>query len=131
MALRELAADGTGATVLFTGRVRPYEGRSRIDSLFYEHYPGMAEKVIRGILVEYARKYRLRDAVLIHRVGNVKAGELSVIVAVSSERRKEGFQACAGIIREVKEKAPIWKREQGEMSRWQSERVAGKKQKQK
>jgi molybdopterin synthase catalytic subunit len=127
MALRKLDTSGCGSTVLFTGRVRPEEGGSRIDALYYECYPRMARKLISEILENAAGRYKLRDAVVIHRIGNVGAGELSIIVAVSSERRREGFRACAEIVKRIKERAPIWKKEIGEVERWQSERVQERK----
>ncbi|KAJ8083877.1 hypothetical protein PM082_002643 [Marasmius tenuissimus] len=46
-----------------------------------------------------------------HRIGIVPVGEPSIVVAVSSPHRKEGFVACEFILEEVKRKAQIWKRE--------------------
>ncbi|MBX8633162.1 MAG: molybdenum cofactor biosynthesis protein MoaE [Candidatus Thermoplasmatota archaeon] len=123
MALGKLNTAGCGSTVLFTGRVRPSENGRRIDSLYYECYRSMAEKLISEILENAIRRYRLSDAAVIHRIGSVGAGELSIVVAVSSVRRREGFRACAGIVKSIKEKVPIWKKEIGEVEEWQSERV--------
>ena len=50
----------------------------------------------------------------IHRIGDLKVGEPSVAVAVSSEHRKEAFEACKYGIDEIKTKVPIWKKEVSE-----------------
>ena len=46
-----------------------------------------------------------------HRVGTLKPGEVSVVVAVSSPHRQQAFEACQFIIDTLKEKAPIFKKE--------------------
>ena len=120
-ALAKLERGGCGSIVLFSGIVRPEEGGRRISSLHYEHYPGMAERTITVIVAEAMKNFDIRDAVVIHRTGDVPAGEISVVVAVSSERRKEGFRACEEIIDRLKTTVPIWKKDIGEVTQWQSE----------
>jgi molybdopterin synthase catalytic subunit len=46
-----------------------------------------------------------------HRTGRVNVGEPSVVVAVSSAHRGDAFEAARFIIDELKERAPIWKKE--------------------
>jgi len=54
-----------------------------------------------------------RKFVAVHRVGNLKVGEVAVAVAVaaSAEHRKEAFEACRYGIDEIKIRVPIWKKE--------------------
>jgi molybdopterin synthase catalytic subunit len=49
-----------------------------------------------------------------HRVGIVPLSEASVIVAASAPHRGEAFAGAREIIDEIKARAPIWKREEGE-----------------
>lgn len=121
-ALARLSRVESGAVVVFSGVVRPWEGKDRIEKLHYEHYPEMATKRIGEIVTESVEKWKLADATVVHRVGDVPAGELSVVVAVSSERRKNAFGGCAEIIERIKKEVPIWKKDIGERTQWQSER---------
>ncbi len=126
-ALAKLDRTGCGSTVSFSGIVRPEEGGKAISSLYYEHYPGMAERMIAAILADVLKKFNIRDAVVLHRTGEVPAGDVSVVVAVSSGRRKDGFRACEEIIDRLKKTVPIWKKETGKVTGWQSERVRERK----
>lgn len=121
-ALRMLSTDAAGAAVTFSGIVRPLEGGASIEKLHYEHYPGMAEKTIRGIVEEAVAAHGLTDAVVIHRIGDVPAGEESVVVAVSAGHRREAFEGCSQIMDRIKSEVPIWKKDIGERTQWQSER---------
>ena len=51
---------------------------------------------------------------IVHRVGRLEIGEISVLVAVSSPHRAEAFEACRYAIDRLKEVVPIWKKEVGE-----------------
>jgi molybdopterin synthase catalytic subunit len=47
----------------------------------------------------------------VHRIGNLKIGEVSVAIAVSSEHRAEAFEAGRYAIDRIKTEVPIWKKE--------------------
>ncbi len=117
-----LDTSGSGAVVVFTGIVRPWEGGERIERLHYEHYPEMAMKGIRDIVEASTKKWKLIDAAVEHRFGDVSAGDVSVVVAVSSERRNSAFAGCSEIIERIKHEVPIWKKDIGGRTQWQSER---------
>ena len=110
--LSEGRAD-TGAIVTFTGLVRDLHGQERVEALFLEHYPGMTEKSLRAIAEEAASRWPLLDATVIHRVGELRAGEQIVLVAVSSAHRRAAFEACDFIMDYLKTRAPFWKKSQG------------------
>ena len=46
-----------------------------------------------------------------HRIGDLKIGEVSVAIAVSSEHRAEAFEAGRYAIDRIKTEVPIWKKE--------------------
>ena len=46
-----------------------------------------------------------------HRLNNVAAGEVSLVLIVASTHRKEAFAASEYFIEELKKRVPIWKKE--------------------
>ncbi len=99
----------SGALVTFSGIVRATEGDTTIPSLDYEHYSGMAEQETTKLIDRARKEWPLRRVAIVHRVGAVKVGESSVIVAVSAGHRKEAFAAARFLIDELKVSVPIWK----------------------
>jgi molybdopterin synthase catalytic subunit len=109
-----------GAIVLFTGTVREVTDGRRTLALDYEAYAGMAERQMADIEAEVRSRWPIGEIGLVHRVGRLTIGEISVAVAVSSPHRAEAFVACRHAIDQLKAKVAIWKRENwsdGE-SRW-------------
>jgi len=98
-----------GAFVTFSGIVRETEGDARIPHLDYEHYAGMAEKEMAKLVAEARRRWPLRAVAVVHRIGPVRVGEASVIVAVGAGHRAEAFEAARFLIDELKKSVPIWK----------------------
>ena len=71
----------------------------------------MAEQKMKEIENEAQTKWEIKKLVAIHRIGNIKVGESSIIIGVSSEHRHEAFEACKYVINNVKTRVPIWKKE--------------------
>ncbi len=101
----------SGASVLFTGTIRDHNEQDKVSKLHYEAYQEMAVKILQEIENEVHAKWKINKFIAIHRTGTLKVGEVSVAVAISSEHRKEAFEACKFAIDSIKEKAPIWKKE--------------------
>jgi molybdopterin synthase catalytic subunit len=100
-----------GAVVTFLGTVRDLtEGRVTA-ALDYEAYPGMAEKKMAEIEQETRARWPVGEIVMMHRLGHLDVGEVSVAVAVSCPHRGEAFEACRYAIDRLKELVPIWKKE--------------------
>ena len=103
--------DAYGAVATFSGTVRNHARGKRVTGLSYEAYPEMAEAEMRKIAHEvYAQWPECRVAML-HRVGKLAIGDVSVAIAVATPHRKESFAACAFAIDRLKETVPIWKKE--------------------
>ncbi len=100
-----------GAIILFTGVVRDHNETSPISEIYYESYKKMAELELSRIEKEAFKKWKITKFAAIHRIGNLKVGDVSVIVAVSSEHRREAFQSCKYGIDCIKTQVPIWKKE--------------------
>jgi len=126
MLLDYVSNQSSGASVLFTGTVRDHNEHDKVSKLHYEAYQEMAEKILQEIENEVNSKWKINRFIAIHRTGTLKVGEISVAVAVSSEHRKEAFEACKFGIDSVKEKAPIWKKEFAESGAEWLERVITK-----
>ena len=99
------------AIATFLGTTRNnFDGRP-VRTLMYEAYAPMAESKMREILREARRAYGVRKACALHRVGEVKIGEASVVLAFASPHRKDALNACAWAIDELKRVVPVWKQE--------------------
>ena len=100
-----------GAVALFLGTVRDLTGEQQTVFLEYEAYGPMAEKKLAEIETELRRRWKVGNVAMIHRLGRLAVGEVSVAVAVSCPHRAEAFEACRFAIDTLKELVPIWKKE--------------------
>ncbi|SFM01073.1 molybdopterin synthase catalytic subunit MoaE [Marinobacter zhejiangensis] len=105
------SGDSTGAIATFTGLVRDYGDLNDVTGLFLEHYPGMTEHVIEGLIAEAGKRWDVRAARVIHRVGTLALGDQIVFVGVCSAHRGDAFAACQFIMDALKTSAPFWKKE--------------------
>ena len=100
-----------GAVCSFLGTVREMTGDRRTASLDYEAYPAMAEKKMAELEAEARRRWPIIEVALVHRVGHLELGEISVVVAVSCPHRNQSFEACRWLIDTLKSEVAIWKKE--------------------
>ena len=100
-----------GAVVTFTGLVRDMNLGDQVGGLFLEHYPGMTEQSLQVIIDEASEKWPLQGVRVIHRVGQLYAGDRIVFVGVASAHRGAAFAACEYIMDYLKTRAPFWKKE--------------------
>ena len=107
----ELEDNSAGALSVFIGNVRNRGRSGNVSEIYYEAYSEMAEQEMREIENEAQTKWGIKKLVAIHRIGNIKVGESSIIIGVSSEHRHEAFEACKYVINNVKARVPIWKKE--------------------
>jgi molybdopterin synthase catalytic subunit len=80
-------------------------------ALTLEHYPGMTEKALAGIVAEAKQRWDVYEALVVHRVGKLEPTDQIVLVAVCSAHRGDAFAACEFIMDYLKTKAPFWKKE--------------------
>ncbi|MFY8104328.1 MAG: molybdopterin synthase catalytic subunit MoaE [Ramlibacter sp.] len=116
---------GVGAVCAFVGTVRDRNEGSAVSAMELEHYPGMTEKAIEAMIDEAHRRFDIRAARVIHRIGPLQPQDQIVMVAVTSAHRHESFQACEFLMDYLKTQAPFWKKEATpEGARWVDARVA-------
>jgi molybdopterin synthase catalytic subunit len=102
---------GAGAVVSFTGLVRDDGGL--LSAMEIEHYPGMTERAISGIVEEAARRWALVDVLVIHRYGRLAPAEAIMMVATAAPHRGDAFAAAEFLMDYLKSRAPFWKKELG------------------
>jgi molybdopterin synthase catalytic subunit len=100
-----------GAVVLFLGTVRELTGARVTVALDYDAYPAMAEKKMGEIEADTRQRWPIGDIIMVHRLGHLDVGDISVAVAVSCPHRAQAFEACRHAIDRLKELVPIWKKE--------------------
>ena len=118
---------GVGAITSFVGTVRDRTAGqpAAISSMELEHYPGMTERAIEAMIDEAFRRFDLRAARVVHRVGLLLPMDQIVLVVVTSAHRGESFKGCEFLMDYLKTQAPFWKKESTpEGARWVDARVA-------
>jgi molybdopterin synthase catalytic subunit len=119
--LANVKDNSAGATILFLGTIRNHNEGYDVSAIYYEVYMRMAEEAMAKIEAEAIKRWNLKKFAAMHRIGNLKIGEVSVAIAVSSEHRAEAFEAARYAIDQIKSEVPIWKKEvinNGKEARW-------------
>ncbi|XP_067941815.1 molybdopterin synthase catalytic subunit-like isoform X1 [Watersipora subatra] len=112
-----------GAVSTFIGTTRNNFDGKAVKSLEYECYSKMALKqmqnICRGLRREWPDIGRIS---LVHRIGLVSVGEISVVIAVSAPHRKSAIAATESCIELLKASVPIWKKEiyEDDESEWKA-----------
>ncbi len=101
-----------GAVASFIGVARDVNDGDSVATMTLEHYPGMTENALEKIVEEARSRWRIMDALVVHRVGELRPTDQIVLVVVTGEHRGEAFAACEFIMDYLKTRAPFWKREQ-------------------
>ncbi len=110
--LLELVRDyRAGAVCSFLGTVREFTGEKQTSFLEYEAYHEMAGKKLAELEQEACRRWPIVKLALVHRIGKLDLGEVSVAVVVSCPHRDQAFESCRWLIDAIKSSVPIWKKE--------------------
>jgi molybdopterin synthase catalytic subunit len=122
---QELSTPADGAVVAFLGQTRETPGTpapgqeeeaerfrgQRVEGLSYEALEPMALAVLAEIADEIEARFGVRRLAIVHRLGEVEVGEVSVAIVAAAPHRDAAFAACRYAIEELKARAPIWKAE--------------------
>lgn len=113
-ALLEQAA-GDGAIVSFTGIARPEsKGGQAVDRLVLEHHPTLTQQSLEEIAVSAAERFDVGHIRVVHRCGEILAGEPIVFAGTASLHRRAAFEAVDYLMDRLKTEAVFWKREIGQ-----------------
>ncbi len=108
----ELSDPKSGGICVFVGTVREQTKNQEVVSLAFETYKKMALKEMEKIATEAIIKWQLNKVVVRHAIGVKNIEEPVVVVGASSAHRDACFEACRYLIDTLKERVPIWKKEQ-------------------
>jgi molybdopterin synthase catalytic subunit len=100
-----------GAVAAFVGLVRDLNEGRQVADMVLEHYPGMTERALQGIVDEARQRFDLVDVGVVHRFGRLAPLDPIVAVVVASAHRGEAFRACEFVMDFLKTRAPFWKKE--------------------
>ena len=110
-AVKAVSGPDRGAIATFAGVVRNHHAGRPVERLEYHAYEAMAERVLHDVALEAQGRFGALHVAILHRVGSLAIGDISVFVAVASAHRREALAACSFIIDRIKAAAPIWKKE--------------------
>ena len=109
--LSRVGSDADGAAILFLGTVRNENADRPVTGMRYDAFVEMAVPVLRTIAEETAVRCGSDRIAVVHRVGELEIGAVSVAIAVSTPHRAEAFDAARYIIEQIKQRLPVWKHE--------------------
>jgi molybdopterin synthase catalytic subunit len=110
-AIAAVSSPGNGGTAVFIGSTREEgEGPARVVALSYDAYEEMAEAVAAALVADARARFGA-DLALLHRLGEVPAGEASLVVAAGAPHRPAAFAACRFAVEALKRDLPVWKQE--------------------
>lgn len=114
-----------GAVASFVGIVRDVNEGGAVEEMALEHYPGMTERSIEEIITQARGRWKIYDALVVHRIGTLRPTDQIVLVVVTSGHRADAFAACEFIMDYLKTRAPFWKKEKTPSgARWVDARVS-------
>ena len=101
----------SGAIVVFIGMVRKSSRGREVKYMEYEAYGEMAIREFDKIAQEIRQMWNVRKLAIVHRIGKLNLGEISVLIVVSAPHRDEAYRASRYVIEKLKQTVPIWKKE--------------------
>lgn len=107
----QLIRDQDGAAVTFFGIVRNNTRGRRTTHLYYEAYEPMALRKMREIGESLRQRWQIGRVGMVHRLGRLEIGEVSVAIVITSPHRGVAFESCRYAIDRLKQTVPIWKKE--------------------
>jgi len=102
---------GSGCVVTYVGLIRDNSQGRKVASVIYQDLNGTAKNKLKAIADEANRRWMLENIAIIHRTGELKVGDINLVIAVAAAHRNEGFNACQYIIDEFKRRLPTKKTE--------------------
>ena len=120
-----LATPADGAVVIFEGRTRETPGTPApgeeaearrhagrpVEALEYEAFEPLALRVLGEIADAVGVRFGVERIAIVHAVGEVPLGAVSVVVVACAAHRDAAFDAARFAMDETKARAPIWKAE--------------------
>lgn len=101
-----------GAVNIFIGVVRDANLGRKVTKMEYDCYIPLCEKTFMDIATEAQDKWSKEANIrIVHRHGELNVGDASVAIFATTGHRDESYRITRYIIEEIKQRAPIWKKE--------------------
>lgn len=100
-----------GAAAIFIGQVRDNNKGKKVKAIEYSAYEKMALKQMEKIVRVAKNTFGVKNILMVHRVGKLSVGEISLVVAVFSPHRVEAFEALRFCVEGIKHQVPVFKKE--------------------
>ena len=105
-------SEKNGAETIFIGKVRNENSGQKVNAVTYDAHYQAVIKSFQSICNDAKSKFDKNASIFLeHATGYVPVGEISILIAVSSDHRDESFKICRYILEEIKHRSPIWKKE--------------------
>lgn len=98
-----------GAELCFRGVVRGLEAGQPIRAIRYTAYLPMARASLQALADAAAADHPHALITIHHRLGDVAAGEASLLLAVATPHSAEALALLETLLRRLKAEVPIWK----------------------
>ncbi len=109
--IRRVSDIESGAIVVFIGTVRKSSRGREIKYLEYEAYREMTLHEFGKIAQEIRQMWDVKKMAIVHRIGRLGLGDISVLIALSAPHRDGAYKASRYAIEKLKQTVPIWKKE--------------------
>ncbi|KAI3378441.1 hypothetical protein SNEBB_000221 [Seison nebaliae] len=110
--------DTCGAIQMFIGRPRAdkFSEKDKLSPtvihINYTYHKSLFTQVSRDVQIDIPRMFpKVKSFVVVHRIGQVNVGEISLLVIVATPHRKEALVAIDWIVDDLKSRLPVWKEE--------------------
>ena len=113
VAINKVRKDAYGCVVTFVGTVRDTSSSGK-KALFLENEASSAElarQELQQIAEEIQGRWQLEDVFICHRMGRLKVGEITLVVAIAAPHRREAFEACQYALDRFKQVVTAWEKE--------------------
>ncbi len=105
----------SGGICVYIGITRDFyedeKGIKDVVTLSYEADEELALMEMNNICEEAIQKFKGIRVSIVHRLGEVGVEGISIVCAISTEHRKEAFEACQWMMMDLKKRVPIFKKE--------------------
>jgi molybdopterin synthase catalytic subunit len=106
-----LPVHGSGAVASFLGLTRGVDDGVDILRLEFDAWEEELPRVLHSLAEAAIERFGVSAVAIAHRTGAVGPAEPIVAIHVASPHRGPAFDACRWLIDELKQQAPLWKRE--------------------
>lgn len=113
------AHPAAGGIASFLGQVRADAGADAVEALELRHYRPLTLPAMQDLAARTLESFGIEGLLVIHRSGEMSAGEPIVLVAAAARHRRDAFAAAAFAMDHLKSESWFWKREKvGGKWRW-------------